>query len=85
MSIYIEFHEIKMIDSTGKTKIWNVLQKRSGSTLGKIKWYGPWRQYCFFPVVGTVFNKTCMDDIGRFIKEQMAYRGIKKSGGEIPK
>ncbi len=81
MSKCIEFFEI---GNPGKTKIWDILSKRSGYILGKIKWYGPWRQYCFFPAAETVFNKTCMEDIIKFIKEEMAYRGIKRAR-EFPK
>ncbi len=75
MSKYIEFDKV---GSTGKTDVWNILSKRSGYILGKIKWYGSWRQYCFFPAAETVFNKTCMEDVIKFIKEETAYRSIKK-------
>ena len=37
--------------------------------LGIVKWYGPWRQYCFFPGNNTIFNKGCMDDIKDFINK----------------
>ncbi len=75
-SKYIEFYELA---DSGKTKIWDILSKRHGDILGKIKWYGAWRQYCFFPSPAVVFNKTCMEDIIDFIQEEMAYRSIKKS------
>jgi len=71
MSKYIEFYELA---DNGKTKIWDILSRRSGYILGKIKWYGAWRQYCFFPVGETVFNRTCMQDIIKFITEEMAAR-----------
>ena len=71
MSRYIEFD---LVGDTGKTEIWNILSKSSGFILGQIKWYGPWRQYCFFPSPNSVFNPACMDDINKFIKELMAKR-----------
>jgi len=66
-----KYMEFDYIGSTGKTDIWNVLSKSSGFILGKIKWYGPWRQYCFFPSPNSVFNNSCMSDIQGAIKELM--------------
>lgn len=70
-SKYMEFNKI---GDTGKTEIWDILSKSSGFILGKIKWYGPWRQYCFFPSGNTVFNNGCMQDIQKAIKELMNKR-----------
>ena len=71
MSKYMIFH---LVGDTGKTEIWNILSKSSEFVLGQIKWYSPWRQYCFFPSPNSVFNPTCMDDINKFIKELMRKR-----------
>ena len=68
------FMEFDKIGDTGKTEVWNVLSKSSGFILGKIKWYGPWRQYCFFPSANSVFNPTCMLDINKKISGLMAAR-----------
>lgn len=57
-----------------KTPTVRVLSKRSGEELGAIVWYGPWRQFCFFPAVGTIFNTGCMTDIQAKIAELMAER-----------
>ena len=64
-SKYMEFDKV---GDTGKTEIWNVISKSSEFILGKIKWYGPWRQYCFYPSPFSVFNNGCMSDIQAFIK-----------------
>lgn len=77
-SKYIEFDKV---GDTGKTEIWNVNSKSSKATLGKVQWYGPWRQYCFFPSPSTVFNPTCMSDINKFIQDLMAARRYSKGGG----
>ena len=68
------FIEFDKIGDTGKTEIWNILSKSSGFILGRIHWYGPWRQYCFSPSPGSVFNTTCMDDIQNKIEELMKDR-----------
>ena len=70
-SRYLEFDRIGY---TGKTDVWDVLSKSQESILGKIKWYGPWRQYCFFPSPNTIFNPECMADISKKIKELMELR-----------
>lgn len=57
-----------------KTPIILVQSKSGGYLLGKIKWYGAWRQYCFYPEPETIFNTGCMDDIQRVILDLMADR-----------
>ena len=64
---YIHF---KVLDDTRKTTVWQCLSNRSNDCLGLVKWYGPWRQYCFFPFGETVFNVGCMNDVCDFIKRQ---------------
>ena len=70
-SKYMEFEKI---GDTGKTEIWLILSRSSGFNLGTIKWYGPWRQYCFFPSSNSVFNRACIDDINGKITELMDQR-----------
>lgn len=48
------------IPTDKKTRRVEVISKRHESLLGMIKWYGPWRQYSFFPEDGCIFNKECM-------------------------
>ena len=37
----------------------------SDQHLGWIRWYGPWRQYVFEPLIGisTTFNNSCLEGI----------------------
>ena len=65
MSKYLDF---KVIEYKPKTKVVSVTSKLHGDTLGIIKWYGAWRQYAFFPEEGTLFNKSCLDDIINYIE-----------------
>jgi len=46
-----------------KTHNYRVYNITSGGELGLIAWYGPWRQYCFFPQDGTVWSGGCLHDI----------------------
>jgi len=70
-SKYLEFFKAGY---TGKTEVYDVLSKSSDFVLGHIKWYAPWRQYCFMPSPNCVFNVGCMADIGKFIVELMEER-----------
>jgi len=73
-SKYLDFRWWK---STGKTEIYMVVSKTSNFSLGEIKWYGAWRQYCFFPKDETLFNNQCMRDICNFIVGLMIQRKTK--------
>jgi len=52
-----------------KTSVWHCRNQGSNDLLGEVKWYGPWRQYCFFPEMATVFNNTCLDDVNHFMSQ----------------
>ena len=58
-----------------KTDIVNVRSRRDAWTpLGQIKWYGKWRQFCFYPSGDTIFNRACLKDIDAEIEKLMAER-----------
>jgi len=46
-----------------KTHTYTVVNKTRGDILGSIKWYGPWRKFCFFPSASTVWSVDCLKDI----------------------
>ena len=66
-----------MVATTGKTEVWRVISKSQGSILATIKWYGAWRQYCFFPE-NALFNSTCLGDIKKFLDGLNAEYRMKK-------
>ena len=68
---YIEF---KLIEEKPKTNVYAVTNNKSGYILGIIKWFGSWRQYCFFPTEETVYSNGCMKDIIDFINKLMENR-----------
>lgn len=72
----IEYDYIYLAEVPGKTKtsVWECRNNRSDDILGHVRWYAPWRQYCFYPNTETVFNKGCMNDICRFIDRLMRER-----------
>jgi len=70
-----------------KTKIFEV-RNLYDELLGFIKWYAPWRKYCFI-IYGLlpsklVFDTDCLKDIQNFIDGLMAERKtVKRMGGGI--
>ena len=65
--------KFEVIRDTGLTKVWEV-NTRGDIPLGHIKWYSPWRRYCFFPVAGTIYASSCLRDIAEFMEREMKER-----------
>ena len=74
---YIHFDEVDAGDR--KTKVWECINNSWDDVLGEIKWYAPWRQYCYFPMDETIFNVRCLKDIADFIQKAMDDRQIDKA------
>lgn len=76
-----EFITFEKVGFTGITTIWNVMDQ-GGGRLGQVKWYAPWRRYCFSPDPEriTVFEQDCLRDLALFV-EQMT-RDHKKARAE---
>lgn len=76
MKSYLTFKH-KEFSKSGKTQIFDVFsgpESNEAYLLGQVKWYGPWRKYCFFPNGATIFDKNCLTEIINFIEEQMSTR-----------
>lgn len=74
---YIHFDKMES-PPRAKTSYWMCVNNNYGTNLGIIKWYGGWRQYCFFPYDGMVFNTGCLADISHFIGQLMDERKVDK-------
>ena len=64
-----KFIEFNLVEQKKKTSIYAVRNIKSQSIIGWIKWYGAWRQYCFFPEPETIYSDGCLKDIIDFIRE----------------
>lgn len=73
MSDYLDFERIYVTPVT-KTQIWAVRPRNSGQVLGFVKWFGRWRQYCFFPQPDTIWNRDCMGEVMGLIRRLMEER-----------
>lgn len=78
MGKWIKFELTK---SFGVTKAWEVSTNKEVS-IGHIKWYSPWRKYCFFPIGGTVYALSCLRDIAYFMEREMIKRKEGLSGSK---
>lgn len=63
---YKYIHFVKVADKP-KTTVWECMNSKHSEKLGIIKWYAPWRQYCYFSTVQAVYNIGCLNDITDFI------------------
>jgi len=71
MKSYVRFEVDRELP---KTKVYAIISRSSDDGLGWIKWYPPWRQYCFEPHSDTVWAKNCLIEINNFIEELMNER-----------
>ncbi len=71
-SKFLNFEHVGNSES-GKTKVFSV-QNKAGGVLGNIKYYAPWRRYCFIPEDGTLYDAACLSDIQNFITDLMKQR-----------
>ena len=69
MKTEYQFIRFESLHSVTKTSRWACVNKSSGHSIGVVEWYGPWRQYCYFPEVDTVYSDGCMEDIQHFIRQ----------------
>ena len=74
-SKYISIH---LVAQKPKTSVYEIRTKKLFNevpvVLGRIWWYGQWRQYAFFPETDTVWNKDCLDTIQTFLQRLMEER-----------
>ena len=77
---YIHFSDMSFLYSKKKTKTFNCRNSNTYDLLGEVKWFGRWRQYCFFPNHETIFNSICLNDISNFL--QQLNKGHKEKIGE---
>jgi hypothetical protein len=59
-----------LVEEKPKTQVWRVRSRGHDDTLGSIKWFGPWRQYCFFFIADVaIMSAGCLRDLASFLEE----------------
>lgn len=51
-----------------KTDTWEAWGLQTGSHIGQVRWYAPWRKYCFYPGADRLFDETCLKSIAVFLE-----------------
>ncbi|MDD4970715.1 MAG: hypothetical protein PHT07_14910 [Paludibacter sp.] len=51
--------------------VYRIFNNKTGTQLGMISYYTPWKQYVFSAREGCVFNNKCLSDIIDFIKKEI--------------
>ena len=66
------------LERTGcKTVRW-ILIAEDESHLGRIQWYGPWRQYVLEPLASAIFHAGCLRDVAAFLDRANAQHRAKR-------
>ena len=76
-SLYRETEYLKFyrgLSESGKTAHVLVYAVRDSTLLGRIKWFGRWRQYGFFPEAETIWNRDCLIQVHEEVESLMAER-----------
>lgn len=68
---YLSFHKHPSC-ATRKTEIWDVLNGGNQNLLGQIRWYAPWRRYCYSPAGPQWMDATCLQEVTNFLTTEMA-------------
>jgi len=61
-----------------KTKRFLIQSKNGNATLGYIRWYAPWRKYCYYSIAGGIFDVACMLEIVSFINKLTLERRLEQ-------
>lgn len=64
---HIYFENISEEYPKRKTQVWVCRNNSEDTFLGNIKWYSPWRQYCFYVTDNIILAKSCLTDIAYFV------------------
>lgn len=58
---YKHFDAVRMPPEHGRvTHSYQLVNCSSNDTIGHVQWYGPWRQFCFFPEATSVWSDSCL-------------------------
>lgn len=69
---YLTIRPNRVLARGKRTSVWDVRSRSRGDLLGRVQWYGPWRQYTFWPEAGVIFNPGCLDELAEFCRASTA-------------
>lgn len=78
---FITFEQREPNNPRITTQVWEVINNRSGDSLGELSYYTGWRQYVFSPEPFTAFNSTCLREIMEQLERLNVEQRANKAGG----
>jgi len=79
---HLDIRQVEIKDPKRKTKIYLVHSRYDGFILGRIAWYGGWRQYVFQPDTDTIWSDDCLQELTDFLKQLKEARKKKHNGAK---
>ena len=77
------FFIIKIPYADRKTPIYYIFEHNT-NCIGEIKWYAPWRKFCFYPDKDTVWDSKCLTDLlEQLDKINLEYKEKRLNNGNI--
>lgn len=64
---YLQFEDVSHLYSGKRKRI--EVKSYWGSQLGEIKWYSPWRRYCFWSFEHTILNDEHLETVKKEIQK----------------
>ena len=64
-----KYFAVELMEKKTRTEVYGIRSKHHSEPIGMVKWYAPWRQYCFFPEPGTVWSRYCLNEVNTFINQ----------------
>lgn len=81
--VWIRFH-LNERPANRKTDTWEIWSLDEASHIGQIRWYAPWRKYCFFPASQSVWEQDCLRFVAEFVEaETVKHRKGKRAFSEV--
>lgn len=74
--IHTKYMTFIKVEQKPKTFVWHIQNNESGYILGRISWYGAWRQYVV-DMSEAIFNNGCLDTISEFLTKLNKEQRIK--------
>lgn len=62
----LHFRDDGLPSPKSKTHKFAVISNYNKAMLGYVKWYSPWRKYCFMPLDTTIFDNKCLAEISEY-------------------
>lgn len=64
--VHMNYKDMGRVSRLAMTHYFMVQSRKTGTTLGLVKWYAQWRKYCFYPYPSMVFDPQCLTELAEY-------------------